>query len=73
MRHASFVGDNPWFDMSNDDFDRRGKWFEGPPDIGERTGDGFAPAGRPSPCVTRVSIDPQRISTGDEEFPTPTT
>jgi hypothetical protein len=42
MRRRFFVEDNPWFAMSNDGLDRQGKCFEGPPDIGERAGDGFA-------------------------------
>ena len=42
MRRRSSVEDNHWFDIPNDDLDRRGKSFGGPPDIGEWAGDGFA-------------------------------
>ena len=49
MRHASFVEDNPWFDMSNAEFDRPGNCFNGPAATGEVRAKAFA--------VRRASTD----------------
>ena len=73
MRRRSSVEDNHWFDILNDDLDRRGKNFGGPPASSNVRAAVSRTPEPPSTRVTRVSIGPQRISTGDEKFPTETT